>query len=50
MREFWSYIYGDKSHMNLAGKIILGVPMFPFLLIFISVYSLAEFLFTKNKE
>lgn len=50
MKDFWDYIYGSKSHLNLAGKIILGIPMFPFLFLFIGTYCLLELLFSKKDK
>lgn len=48
LKEAWDYIYGSKSHMNLAGKILLGVPAAPFVLIFILTWMTLDFLFTKK--
>ena len=48
MKEAWDYIYGSKSHMNLAGKILLGIPMAPFIFTFVFVGLALDFLFTKK--
>lgn len=50
LRGAWYYVYGKGSHMNIAGKILIGVPMFPFVVIFLATYFLAEFLFTKKEQ
>ena len=47
-RKAWDYIYGRKSHMNLAGKLLLGVPMFPYVFVFITVWILLDALFSKK--
>lgn len=38
MKDAWDYIYGSKSHMNLAGKLLLGIPMAPFIFTFVFVW------------
>jgi len=48
LADGWYYIYGDGSHMNLAGKILIGVPLFPFAFIMVFTYALLNFLFTKS--
>jgi hypothetical protein len=45
----WDYMYGSKSHMNLAGKLLLGIPMAPIVLILVTTYTLLDSLFTKHK-
>jgi hypothetical protein len=52
IKEGWTYIYGSKSHMNLAGKLLIGVPMAPFVLMFVLTWALLDALFTKrdNKQ
>ncbi len=44
----WYYIYGKGSHMNVAGKILIGIPMFPFVAIFVLTWVTLDFLFTKK--
>jgi hypothetical protein len=46
----WHYIYGKGSHMNLAGKIILGIPIFPFAFIMVFTYALLNSIFTKKED
>jgi hypothetical protein len=48
IKDAWDYVYGSKSHMNIAGKIVLGVPMFPVIAVFVLTWTLLEFLFTKE--
>ena len=50
LTEGWHYIYGSGSHMNMAGKIILGVPLFPFVFVMVFTYSLLDFMFTKKSD
>lgn len=50
IKDAWDHIYGSKSHMNLAGKIILGVPMFPVLAVFVLTWVLMETLFSKKEQ
>jgi len=40
----WICTLGKKSHMNLAGKIIL----FPLIILFAGIVSILELLFSKN--
>lgn len=49
LKDFWDYTYGSKSHMNLAGKLLIGVPMAPFVLIFALTWATLDALFTKRK-
>ena len=42
-KEAWDYIYGSKSHMNLAGKILLGIPAAPFALIILLTWTALNF-------
>ncbi len=49
MKDAWDYIYGEKSHMNTAGKILIGIPMFPFIAIFVATWLILDFLFSKKK-
>lgn len=46
----WYYIYGKGSHMNLAGKLLIGVPMFPLVCVFVFVWNILDFLFTKQQK
>ena len=48
IKDLWDYIYGSKSHLNLAGKILIGIPMAPFLLAFVLTFVALETLFTKR--
>ncbi len=51
IKLLWSSIYGQKSHLNLAGKVCIGIPIFPFVAIwclFISFWVLVDFLFMKK--
>ena len=48
LKDGWYYIYGKGSHMNIAGKVTLGVPLFPFLFIMVFTYSVFDVLFTKE--
>jgi hypothetical protein len=48
IKDAWNYIYGSKSHMNFAGKILLGIPVFPFVFIFVFTFALCDFLFSKE--
>jgi hypothetical protein len=48
LKDSWDYIYGSKSHMNLAGKILIGVPMAPFVLIFALTWATLDALFKKR--
>ena len=43
-RLFFECTFGKKSHMNLAGKIILS----PFILIIGGLWIALDFLFTKS--
>ena len=49
IKEAWHYIYGSGSHTNLAGKLILGVPLFPFVAAFVVTWALCDALFTGKK-
>lgn len=49
IKDAWTYIYGKKSHMNLAGKLLIGLPMAPFVLGFALTWELLDALFTKRK-
>lgn len=44
----WYYVYGKGSHMNIFGKILLGVPLFPFFCGFVLTWHALDFLFTKK--
>ena len=44
----WDYIYGNKSHMNLAGKILIGVPLAPLVFVFVFTWVALDFLFAKK--
>ena len=48
MKEAWDYIYGSKSHMNLAGKVLIGVPLAPAIFAFVGTWLILDFLFTKK--
>jgi hypothetical protein len=48
MKDAWDYIYGSKSHMNLAGKILLGVPLAPFVFVFVVTWVVLDWLFLKR--
>lgn len=48
MKYAWDHIYGTKSHMSLAGKIIIGIPYAPFILTFVLTWLLLDFFFTKK--
>ena len=48
LKDTWDYIYGSKSHMNLAGKILLGLPLAPLVLILVLMWMLLDALFTKR--
>lgn len=48
LRGAWYYIYGEGSHMNLAGKLLIGVPFFPAIATFVVVWVVLDALFTKR--
>jgi hypothetical protein len=48
IRGAWYYIYGKGSHTNLAWKLILGVPLFPFVVIFVGTLMICEKFLTRN--
>ena len=48
IKEAWYYIYGAGSPMNLAGKILLGVPLFPLVAALVILWSLLDLLFTNK--
>jgi hypothetical protein len=48
LKEAWDCIYGSKSHMNLAGKIIIGIPFAPAIAVFLLTWMLLDLLFTKK--
>lgn len=48
IKDAWDYIYGSTSHMNLAGKILLGIPLAPFVFAFVFTWSALDLLFTKK--
>ena len=48
IKDAWDYIYGSKSHMNLAGKILIGIPLAPAVFIFVFTFALCDFLFSKE--
>jgi hypothetical protein len=50
LRGAWYYIYGKGSHMNLAGKLILGVPLFPFIALAALLCLVFDSLFTKGQQ
>jgi len=50
IKDAWDYIYGKKSHMNIAGKILIGVPMFPFVAIFALTWAMLDLFFSKKPE
>ncbi len=45
IKDSWTYCYGSKSHMNLAGKIVIGVPMFPVWLAIVLTLATLDALF-----
>jgi hypothetical protein len=49
LKTAWDCIYGRNSHVNLAGKIILGVPLFPFVAVIVLTFVLLDALFSKAK-
>lgn len=51
VKLLWRRIYGKESYLNLAGKVVIGISIFPFVLIwsaFILLGALVEFLFIKE--
>jgi hypothetical protein len=48
IKYFWFYIYGKGSHMNMAGKLIVGVPLFPVVAVFALTWTVLDALFTKK--
>jgi hypothetical protein len=46
----WYYTYGKGSHMNLAGKLLIGVPLFPFMALFVLTWLALDSLFTKGQQ
>lgn len=46
-KDAWDCIYGAKSHMNLAGKLLIGAPLAPAVLVFVLTWMLLDALFTK---
>lgn len=50
MKEIWDYIYGRKSHVNLAGKILIGIPLAPFVVVIAVTWLVLDLLFTKKKR
>ena len=48
IKDAWYYIYGKGSHLNIAGKILLGVPLFPLVAVIVITWSLLDFLFTQK--
>ena len=44
MKDAWEYIFGSKSHMNIAGKIFIGIPMLPFIIVFVFTWLMLDFL------
>lgn len=49
IKDSWTYCYGSKSHLNLAGKIVIGVPMFPVWLAIVLFLAMLDALFTKKE-
>ena len=47
-KEAWDYVYGSKSNTNLAGKIIIGIPLAPFVFIFVTTWVILDLLFSKK--
>jgi hypothetical protein len=45
----WYYIYGKGSHMNLAGKLILGIPLFPVVAVAVGTLLICDKLFTRKQ-
>lgn len=50
LKDTWDCIYGSKSHMNTAGKIIIGIPMAPLVLLFAVVWASLDALFSKQEQ
>ena len=48
INDAWDYIYGSKSHLTLAGKLLIGAPMAPVIFIAVGTYALLDVLFTKR--
>ena len=49
IKEFFYYTYGKGSHMNIFGKVLIGLPLLPFVLIGIATYMMLDFLFSKSR-
>lgn len=49
-KECWDCIYGSMSHMNLAGKLLIGVPLFPMVATVVLTWALMDALFTKKEQ
>lgn len=49
IKEAWHYIYGSGSETNLAGKILLGVPLFPVVAVMVLTWIVCDALFTKKR-
>jgi hypothetical protein len=50
IKDAWDYIYGEKSHMNAAGKILVGTPLFPFVIIFVGTWLILDLLFSRKGD
>ena len=50
IRGAWYYIYGKGSHTSLAGKLILGVPLFPLIVVMVGTWLVCEKFLHVNKE
>jgi hypothetical protein len=48
IKEVWYYIYGKGSHLNISGKIILGVPFFPLIFSGVILWNIMSFLFASK--
>lgn len=49
VKDAWNCIYGKDSHMNLAGKILIGIPAAPFVVGFVLAWELLDLLFSKKR-
>ena len=43
----WHYVLGQGSPLNIAGKLFIGLPAFPYILMALVVWNIAAKLFFK---
>lgn len=50
LKEAFDCIYGKKSHMNITAKVLIGVPMLPFVVMFVFTFVLIDFFLQRVRN